>query len=172
MTLGRSTAEAVNNYLRGIQRLVSCVTDSVIDVGGGYHISAAPHTLAVNGGDPIALRGSSRLMLSLQQDYRIVETDTPRQTYQVEIATYNYAIYDSDVREILIYHWHPHGNSPVVTPHLHLNQGAQVGRPEIRDAHLPTGFVPLVSFLRLLVAELRVQARRPDWDTILSDVRT
>ena len=172
MTLGRSPAEAVNNYRFSIQRLVSCVTDSVVDVGGGYHISAVPHTLAFSGGDPIALRGSSRLMLSLQQNYRIVETDTPRQTYRVEIEAYNYAIYDSDVREILIYHWHPHGNSPVVTPHLHLNQGAQVGRPEIRDAHLPTGFVPLASFLRLLVVDLRVQPLRTDWDATLADIRT
>ena len=170
MTLGRSAAEAVNNYLSGIQRLVSCVTDSVIDVGGGYHISTVPHTLAVNGGDPIALRGSSRLMFSLQQDYRIVETGTPRRPYRVEIAAYNYAIYDSDIREILIYHWHPHGNSPVVTPHLHLNQGAQIGRPEIREAHLPTGEVSLVAFLRLLVVDLGVQPRRQDWDTILAVV--
>ena len=170
MTLGRSAAEAVNNYLRGIQRLASCVTDSVIDVGGGYHISAVPHTLAVNGGDPIALRGSSRLMFSLQQDYRIVETDTPRQTYRVEIAAYNYVIYDSEIREILIYHWHPRGSSPFAMPHLHLKQGAQVGRSEVRDAHLPTGEVSLVAFLRLLVVDLGVQPRRQDWDTILTDV--
>lgn len=170
MTLGRSTAEAVNNYRQSIQRLASCVTDSVVDVGGGYHISAVPHTLAANGGDPIALRGSSRLMFSLQQNYRIVETDTPRQTYRVEISAYNYAIYDSEIREILIYHWHPHGNSPVVIPHLHLKQGAQVGRAEVRDAHLPTGEVSLIAFLRLLIVDLGVQPRRHDWDVILIDV--
>ncbi len=172
MTLGRSAAEAVNNYLRGIQRLASCVTDSVIDVGGGYHISPVPHTLAVNGGDPIALRGSSRLMLSLQQDYRIAETDTPRQTYRIELEAYNYAIYDSERREVLIYHWHPNSRSPIATPHLHLEQGAKVGRSEVRDAHLPTGFVSLASFLRLLVVDLGVQPQRPDWDTILTDPRT
>ena len=109
-------------------------------------------------------------MLSLQQNYRIVETDTPRQTYRVEISAYNCVIYDSEIREILIYHWHPGGNSPVVTPHLHLKQGAQVGRTELRDAHFPTGYIPLVDFLRLLITDLGVQPRRLDWDTILADV--
>ena len=171
MTLGRSAAEAVNDYRHGIQRLISCVTDSVVDVAGGYHLSPVPHTLAMNGGQPIALGGLSRLMLGLQQNYRIVETGPSAETYRVEIAGYNYVVYDSERREILIYHWHPHGNSPVETPHLHLKQGAQVGRPEVRDAHLPTGDVPLVAFLRLLVNDLGVQPRRSDWDTLLTDAR-
>ena len=123
MTVGRSAAEAVNDYRHGIQRLISCVTDSVVDVAGGYHLSPVPHTLAMNGGQPRTLSGPSRLMLKLQQNYRIVETNPPRQTYRVEIAAYNYAIYDSEIREILIYHWHPHGNSPVVTPPSTLESG-------------------------------------------------
>ena len=171
MTLGRSTAEAVNDYRHGIQRLISCVTDSVVDVAGGYHPSPIPHTLAMNGGQPIALRGPSRFMLGLQQNYRIVGTGPSEETYRVVIAGYNYVICDSERREVLIYHWHPRSNSPVVTPHLHLKQGAQVGRHEVRDAHLPTGDVPLVAFLRLLVTDLGVQPRRHDWDTILADVR-
>ena len=170
MTLGRSAAQAVNGYRHGVQRLISCVTDSVVDVAGGYHLSPVPHTLSMNGGQPIALGGPSRLMLGLQQNYRIVEIGPSTETRRVEIAAYNYAIYDSERREILIYHWHPHGNSPIVTPHLHLKQGAQVGRPEVREAHLPTGEVSLVAFLRLLVVDLGVQPRRQDWDTILTDV--
>ena len=171
MTLGRSAAEAVNNYRHSIQRLISCVTDSVVDVAGGYHLSPVPHTLALNSGEPVFLNGPSRLMLGLRQNYRIVEAGPPEQTHEVEIAGYNYVVYDSERREVLIYHWHPRGSSPVATPHLHLKQGAEVGRSEVRDAHLPTGFVPLVSFLRFLVVDLRVQTQRPDWDTILADVR-
>ena len=89
----------------------------------------------------------------------------------MEIAGYNYVVYDSERREVLIYHWHPRSRSPVATPHLHLKQGAEVGRPEVRDAHLPTGYIPLVAFLRLLVVDLGVQPRRSDWDAILADVR-
>ena len=171
MTLGRSAAEAVNNYRRGIQRLISCVADSVVDVAGGYHLSPVPHTLAMNGGQPTALGGPSRLMLRLQQNYRIVESGSSEDTYRVEIAGYNYVVYDSERREVLIYHWHPRGNSSIVTPHLHLKQGSQVGRPEVRDAHLPTGYIPLVAFLRLLVVDLGTQPRRSGWDAILADVR-
>ena len=172
MTLGRSASEAVNNYRHSIQRLVSCVTDSVVDVAGGYHVSSTPHTLALSNREPVFLSGPSRFMLGLWQNYRIVETGPPEQSHRVEIAGYNYVVYDSEGREVLVYHWHPHGRSVVATPHLHLQQGAQVGRSEVRDAHLPTGFVPLVSFLRLLVTDLRIQARRSDWDAVLADART
>ena len=69
---------------------------------------------------------------------------------------------------MLLYHWHPRGNSPVETPHLHLEQGAEVGRAEVRDAHLPTGAVSLNAFLRVLIEEMGVRPRRSDWDVALS----
>ena len=170
MTLGRSASEAVSNYRHSIQRLVSCVTDSVVDVAGGYHVSPVPHTLALSNREPVALSGPSRLMLGFRQNYRIVASGPSEQSHRVEIAGYNYVVYDSDRREVLIYHWHPRGRSFVSTPHLHLKHGAEVGRSEVRDAHLPTGFVPLTAFLRLLILDLRVQPQRPDWDGILTDV--
>ena len=68
LAVGRTSSEAVNNYRRGMQRLVSCVTNSVVDVAGGYYPSPGPHTLAMNGGHPAALGGPSRLMLRLQQN--------------------------------------------------------------------------------------------------------
>ena len=80
MTLGRSAAEAVNNYRHSIQRLVSCVTDSVVDVAGGYHLSPVPHTLVMSGGQPTALGGPSRLMIRLQQSCRIVESGSSEDT--------------------------------------------------------------------------------------------
>lgn len=125
----------------------------------------------MSGAQPTSLGGESRLMLRLQQYYRVAESGRPDVSYQVEIAGYNYVIYDSERREVLIYHWHPGGNSPVEMPHLHLKQGAQVRRPELQDAHFPTGYIPLVDFIRLLITDLDVQPRRPDWDSILADVR-
>ena len=77
-------------------------------------------------------------------------------------------IYDAEQREVLLYHWHPRGNSPVATPHLHLEQGAQVGRTEIRDAHLPTGDVSMEAILRVLIEEMGVRPLRPDWDAVLT----
>lgn len=167
MTTGRTPAEAVSKYQSGIQRLLSCVSNSVVSVAGGYYPSPIPHSLIANSG---LLRGPSRLTLTLEQYYRIAEPISSRASrWQVEIVGYDYAVYDSDEREVLLYHWHPHGGSAVASPHLHLGNGAQVGRREVRDAHLPTGHILLSDLLRLLIVEMGVQPRRQDWDTIVGE---
>ena len=156
---GRSPAEAVNNYLHAIQMLVSCVTNSVVDVSGGYFPSPTPHRLTINNGLPVALAGPSRFMLELRQGYRIVRTGLTRDSWEVEITGYSYVVHDSEQAEVILYHWHPAGHSYVTTPHIHLAQGAQVGRRELQGAHLPTGHVSLSAFLRLLILDLEVQHR-------------
>ena len=119
---------------------------------------------------PVALAGPSRFMLVLYQSYRIVETGLPRASWEVEIIGYSYAVHDSEQAEVVLYHWHPAGNSYVTDPHLHLEQGARVGRRELQGAHLPTGHVSLSAFLRLLILDLEVQPIRPDWETILGEI--
>ena len=166
---GRTSAEAVNSYVDATNRLVSCVTDSIVSVGGGYHPAAGPLILALNNGLPVALGGVPRLGLQLQQTYRIVEPATRGNLWTVRVTGYAYAVLDSELREVLTYHWHPRGNSPIVMPHLHLEQGAMVGRPEVRDAHLPTGPISIGLFLRLLIEDLSVEPVRTDWESILPD---
>ena len=167
MTTGRSPAEVVNNYRSDVQRRVSCVTDAVVGVGGGYYPSPEPHFLTMSGGLPIALGGASRLSLRLQQNYRIIESGSRGSAWQVDVVGYNYAVLDSELTEVILYHWPPFGISPIETPHIHLRQGAQVGRREVRDAHLPTGQVSLNAFLNLLIRDLEVRPRRADWESIL-----
>ena len=169
MTTGSSPAEAVNNYRTEVQRRVSCVTDAVVGVDGGYYPSPEPHFLTMSSGLPAALGGASRLRLRLQQNYRIVQSGSTGIAWRVDVVGYNYAVLDSELTEVILYHWHPFGNSPVETPHLHLEQGIQVGRREFRDAHLPTGQVSLSAFINLLVHDLEVQPRRPDWEAILAE---
>ena len=164
---GRTSAEAVNSYRHHIQALVSCVTNSVVDVAGGYHPGTYPHSLLLNHGQPVALGGASRLRLQLQQSYLIDPPTTRGGLWTVKIVAYAYTILDADHREVLNYHWHPIGNSPILGPHLHLEQGAMVGRPEIRDAHLPTGPIAMGEFLRLLVQDLLVAPERRDWESVL-----
>ena len=166
---GRTSAEAVNNYVSVTNRLVSCVTDSIVSVEGGYHPSASPLTLALNRGQPTRLIGPSRFSLQLQQTYRIIEPSDRGDLWTVGVAGYAYAVLDFEQREVLVYHWHPRDSSPVTGPHLHLEQGALVGRREIRDAHLPTGDIPLGQFLQLLIEGLSVQPNRTDWVSILDD---
>ena len=148
--------------------MLSCVTSSVVDVAGGYYPTQVPHRLTLHGGAPVALNGPSRFRLELQQYYRIVETGRPGASWMVDVVGYYYAIHDSEEREVLLYHWHPRGSSPVVIPHLHLEQGAGVIREEVRDAHLPTGEVSLNAVLRVLIEEMGVNPRRTDWESILA----
>ncbi|MYC07241.1 MAG: hypothetical protein F4X57_08730 [Chloroflexi bacterium] len=76
------------------------------------------------------------------------------------VGSYSYEIHDAEGREVLLYHWHPRGNSPVVIFHLRLEHGTDVIREEVRNAHLPTGEVSLNAILWVLTAEMGVNPRR------------
>ena len=166
---GRTSAEAVNSYRQSVQRLISCVTNSVVDVAGGYHPAPRPHSLLLNNGQTVRLGGASRFGFQLQQSYLIEAPETRGELWTVRVVAYAYTLSDSNQREILNYHWHPLGNSRVVTPHLHLEQGALVGLSGIRDSHLPTGPVSIIAFLRFLIEELSVEPVRRDWELLLAD---
>ena len=169
MTNGRSPALAVNAYKRSVQKLVACVTDAVVDVAGGYYVSPDPHRLILNNGFPVVLGGRTQFMFRLQEFYRIEEIGDPRAFWNVDVVEYYYTVLNSEEKEVLLYHWHPRGSSSVTTPHLHLKQGAQVGHPEVRGAHLPTGAVSLNAILRVLIEEMGVRPLRPDWESILAE---
>ena len=166
MTQCRTSYEAVANYITSLQKLVPCVTPSVI-TAELHQLPPAPHSFTINDGEPVLLSGPSRLQLALRQYF--VNVDSAQSSaWQIQVSSYFYELLDSDGREVLAYHWHPRGNSPVPTPHLHLEQGAQVGRTEVRDAHLPTGDVSMEAILRVLIEEMGVRPLRPDWESILS----
>ena len=166
MTQSRTSHEAVAEYIDNLQKLVLCVTPSVI-TAELHHPAPVPHSITINDGEPVSLRGPSRFQFALRQSF-IADDSGQGSSWQVVVRSFSYEIHDSDGREVLLYHWHPRGSSPIETPHLHLEQGAEVGRAEVRDAHLPTGEVSLNAILRVLIEEMGVQPRRPDWDSILS----
>ena len=165
---GRTPAEAVNNYMESLQPAVSCISDSIISVGGGYYPAAIPHILEFNQGNPARLRGTSRLWLFFEQYYRIVRSEISGNLWTVVEVSYRYRIMDSGQREILAYHWHPVGRSSFISQHLHIGHGAIAAREELHSAHLPTGYVSLPDIIRLLIRDLRVTPRRSDWQSILS----
>ena len=164
---GRTPAEAVSEYVETIQRAVSCLSDAVANVGGGYYVSEKPHTLELNEGRPVRLRGTSRLRLFFQQYYRIVQSGVSHAMWTVVEEGYNYSIRDAGGREILGYHWHPTGISSYVSQHLHIGHGAMVGREELHNAHLPTGYVSIRDISRLLIGDLGAAPRRGDWEAVL-----
>ncbi len=165
--LGRTPADAVSNYVDSIQRLISCVSDAVISVDGGYYVSDTSHVLRLNQGSPVRLRGMSDLWLTLQQYYHIVEIEGLRVLWAVVVEGYEYTLIDAGGREILTYHWHPRGQSSIAFHHLHIEHGAQVSREELQTAHLPTGYVSVADILRLLIMDFRAHPRRDDWESVL-----
>ena len=167
MTQNRTRHEAVANYLDNLQRLVSCVAPSVI-TAELHHPAPVPYSFTINDGDLASLRGPSRFQLALRQSF-VADDSGQDSSLHVVARSYSYEILDSDGREVLLYHWHPRGNSAVETPHLHLEQGAEVGRTELHDAHLPTGEVSLNAILRVLIEEMGVRPLRPDWESILAE---
>ncbi len=166
---GRTPPDAVNDYIGSIQRAISCISDSVVNVDGGYYPADTPHILTMNRGSSVELGGVSRLWFLLRQYYRIVELDALGSLWTVRVVGYRYAILDSDGREVLEYHWHPGGNSPIENPHLHIEYGAMVGRPEISAAHLPTGHVFVGDILHMLIRDFAVTPRRRDWQSVLDE---
>jgi hypothetical protein len=168
---GRTPAEAVQNYLDPLLKAISCVTDSVLSVRGGYHPSPDPHPLALANGDSVIISSSPHISLSVLQHYRIVEYEGPHGPWKVTIVSYYYALEDAEGHEIL-YHWHPQGRSTVTFPHLHVRAGGQLGSTRIDKSHFPTGRVALEDVLRLAIRDFGVRPQRDDWAEVLDRTQT
>lgn len=69
------------------------------------------------------------------------------------------------------YHWHPEGHNPGTAPHLHFGSGVRAAHTGLATAHLPTGYVPAQDVIWLLIDELGVAPRRPDWREVLTTTR-
>ena len=170
---GKTTAEAVQNFLDPLQRAVSCVTEAVLSVGGGYHASPVNnpqqrHVLTFHK-SPAVLGRDKRFALDLVQHYRVVEGEGARGPWKVTTVAYYYTLLmAATAQEVLGYHWHPHGRSDITSPHLHLYEGAGTLHHNLRKAHLPTGRMAVEDILRLAITHFQIVPLRQDWDTILT----
>ncbi len=169
---GRTAAEAVNNFLEALHKVISCVTDTHLSVRGGYRpTTEEPHVLVLGDGLPQKLRGTD-LSLVLRQRYYVIKVEDPnRGPWKVSTAEYDYNFRDSETRVVIAYHWHPGGRQKVRRPHLHLDRGAEVGRQELHRAHIPTGRVAIEDVIRFAINELGVEPRRDDWEQILDQAQ-
>jgi hypothetical protein len=93
---------------------------------------------------------------------------------RVDVSAYDFRILDTNERELLAWHWHPMGNSPITHTHLHvssqiapLDLGRGLAPLPLADLHIPTGPVSLADIVRFLIAEVGVQPRKPDWQAVL-----
>ncbi len=147
------------------------MNSAYVDVKGGYYISAIPHPLALMDGLPVELGGGTGLTIQVSQQYRVIENPDPRKPWQVKTVSYHYTLGEIGGREILSYQWHPNVPRSVTFPHLHLQHGAGLGRPEFQRAHLPTGRVALEDFVQLLIDDFGVPSAREDWEAALEESR-
>jgi hypothetical protein len=167
---GNTQREAVGNFLTPLQQALSCVTNSVLLVSGGYYVREEPHIATIGDGGPVELPGDSHVSLVVRHHYRIVEDPGPRGPWKVNTVGYLYSLKDSVDKDIVSYHWHPYIEP--TSPHLHMGAGARIGRPEIVNAHLPTGRIALENVLRLAINEFHARPMRADWAEVLDRTQT
>jgi hypothetical protein len=163
---GRTPQEAVHNFIRPLQRVLSCVTPAVLDWRGGYRLGAT-HTVVLDQGNAVRLPGAD-LAIRVGQSYEVVRAKPPRGPYKVSTRAYWYALEDNAGHEVIAYHWHPEQTPHRASPHLHIGQGAGVAHRDLRDAHLPTGRISVEEFIRCLIVDFHVPPRRSDWEAILT----
>ena len=165
---GKTPPEAVHNFLEPLQLALSCVSQEVLTVRGGYYPSATPHALTL-GNSPAILGHDRRLALKVVQHYRIIEHEGARGPWKVRTVAYNYTVEEAGGagREMFAYHWHPNERTAITFPHFHLYQGAGAMRDEVRKAHFPTGRLAFEDVLRLVITQFGVIPLRDDWETML-----
>jgi hypothetical protein len=167
---GRTPHEAVTTFLEPLSQAVSCITNSVINVRGGYYASAEPHPLTLNDGAPVYIGDDLRLVVGLR--YLVKQHTDASHLWHAGVVAYIYTVTDTMQREIISYQWHSTGPSPITFPHLHLGVGSRVGHDRVRQAHFPTEHVTLQSFLHLLITDFEVAPRRADWRMVLTQTST
>jgi hypothetical protein len=161
----RTPAEAIEHYRGRTVRLLSCVTSEHVVVSA-YHASGVPQQLEL--ADPAKLRSGHSLRLSVAEHYEVHED---ADGWHVEIVGYLYALEYED-RELVAYHWHPQGESPITWPHMHVGADIRVGGRWLAKVHLPTGAVGLERVVALAIAELGAEPQRDDWERLIANIGT
>lgn len=154
-----------------MRRVAACVSAAPIGAAvlkpGSLAVSFLPFGRVVS----VRLGGtSSRLGFRPKLEYEVI-SEAGR--FRSRLAGYSFRVLEPDEREILAFHWHPVGTSPVRHPHLHISSRM----PEIQLAenrflalarmHIPTGFVTFSDVVRLLIEEFGVEPLRHDWQIVL-----
>lgn len=148
-------------FRSSLQRVIDSVSPAVFTLrSGGLILSDEPV--------PFGRDRAFRFSVSL---FVVVEPTPNERRARVRTVGYAYTLHDRALRELLAYHWHPSGPSPVVWPHVHLGLGlvrSELARPFV-GAHLPTGSVTLTAVLRAAITDLGVEPLRDDWRERLAE---
>ena len=156
------TPEAAARALRDVlQQALSCVSPVVVVLAATHQ----PPTRILTARCRLTRRSGSFVTLIIVQGFVAVsDTARPRgERWQTRAVRYEYTLEDADGREILAYHWHPHGRSHVTIPHLHLGAALCDLRAEMHHAHLRTGMVTPIALLALAIEQFDIRPRLADW---------
>ena len=184
---GDSPYEAAEAYLRPIQRAISCLTRSRVNVErppSGLSPAQAPtltFPLMLAGGEAVPLGrafGRTPFALSMRQRYSLVHTpdDRDRGPWKVQTRDYEYAVYsitEGGPKELFAYHYHPSSvRSRIKRPHLHFRSAAGV-TGALEAAHYLTGRVALEEVVWMLLDDqdnqFNVRPLQPRWREILQE---
>jgi len=175
----RSRKAAIDRTVDRLQRVALCVTDRPVMTTGGQPPRSLPRFAFAPTQQAAPLgttRGRRGLFLAMTIFYNVVDSAFETADH-VQVAGYRYAVLDRQDREIIEFHWHPAGSSPITYPHLHLSGrlapldlGPGIEPIRLGEIHLPTaGMITLADVVRLLITELGVGPRRADWERVLAE---
>ncbi len=140
------------------------MTRAVLVQGGQGSVSGA-HLLLFRPDPIVHLGGTHDLSFMLKIEYVAAPVEADRRRWQARTVSYYYEFILPNGRQLLSYHWHPVGRSPIVWPHVHLP--SHTAPVDLSRAHLPTRPVGLEAVLRLAIEDVGVRPLRADWREVL-----
>jgi hypothetical protein len=159
-------AELARAHLRRNQRLVNCITESVLRLD---KYDATQNPAAMYFPALIVSLSGVRLKLGVSQQFRVFQLHEGR--YSLIVMGYKYSLHDAGDREIIGYHWHPSGQSRHTQPHFHLGPAAETRQRDLASAHLPTGIISLADIIEMAIETFGVDPRTGAWRTVVAEAR-
>lgn len=161
---GRTPAEAFRAFIEPLESAVSVLGAAKITVSsGGRQVPDKPHAWTLNGGRGYTTGG---WFFEADMQYRIRRDDAPgRGPWRVTTLAYRYrlAVVDMDVFRM---HWHPDGNSPAKSPHLHVRLAPVERVGDTLQHHLNTERQTFENALRWAI-QVGMPPARSDWSDLL-----
>ena len=180
--IARRPADAVEQYRSVVQRILACVTEQVLTIrapGGGnpYGPSKFPRAMMLADGRNVSLRSPDHIQLRVLMRFELVDGKATGTGWTARTSEYAYTLLsrtESDVSELISYHWQPDVRPGVRIPHLHIGpaiagSSMQIGTRTVNRIHFPTGIMSMASVVRLAIEELSVEPLRSDWQSVLAD---
>lgn len=188
---GKSPEEAEDVFLARFRTTLDCLADCSVHrspVAPDLSQDLAAFESGTGNRNLLSLvthEGTGDLSFRFSHRYRIVHVPGGRERnpYLVRTLAYHYRILDVEEREIALYHWHPVGSGPVVTPHMHVPSAAPIqlaqrfasSRQDVKThlgaLHFPTAHILLEDIAEFLIRDFAVAPNRADWRTVLQESR-